>query len=293
MVLVSDIADDPKFNGLIAHNQYFDCQTPYGYGGPLSDGSIPQESQDRCLAELSEYAGSHGWVSQFVRFHPLLGNHEIAPRVFETKYVHDTIFIDTSSPELIAANMDSTCRNKVRKALKNGVTIERSPIEDYSDFIPVYRETMNRDNAVGYYYFDEAFFKLQSSLRDNACIFYAKKDGQTIAASIMYFNDRYMHYHLSGSLTEFRKVAPVNLLLYEAACWASQRGIKQLHLGGGMTQDDALFEFKKQFNRNGRLPFVIGRTVFDDKKYRELMNIRMKNDWQFDGSNPRMIQYRA
>lgn len=293
VVMMSDIADSPKFSKIVEHKKYYDLETPYGYGGPLCDSPISYRAQKVFLKEITEYALEHGIVSQFVRFHPLLMNHEALPLVFDTRYLHDTIFIDTASTDLIMKNMDSKSRNMVRKASKNGVTIIRKEIEEYHDFLPIYRETMLRDEADDYYFFGEEYFKSQCGLRDNACIFYAMVEDKPIAAAIMYFNDRYIHYHLAGTKTEFRRFAPSNLLLYETACWACQRGIKRFHLGGGITQDDNLFGFKKQFNKNGRLPFVIGRTVFDPQAYTLLIDIRQKTDASFDSSNSRMIQYRA
>ena len=152
---------------------------------------------------------------------------------------------------------------------------------------------MQKDSADEYYFFKENYFKAQLELKDNACIFYAMLDGKPIAASIMYYNDKYIHYHLSGTRTEYRKYAPSNLFLYEAAHWASERGIVQFHLGGGITQDDKLFEFKKQFNKKGRLPFFIGRTIFDEEKYQTLISIRREADSTFNIDNDRMIQYRG
>ena len=293
VVMMSDIADSPKFGGLIEQGKYYDLETPYGYGGPLCDCPISERAQKNFLKDIGEYALEHGIVSQFVRFHPLLLNHKVAPLVFETKYLHDTIYIDTTSTDLIMENMDSKNRNMVRKAAKNGVTIERRNIAEYQDFLPIYRETMVKDDADEYYFFDEDFFQAQLALSDYAYIFYAVKNEKPIAASIMYYNDRYMHYHLAGTYTEFRQFAPSNLLLYQAACWASEQGIKQFHLGGGIVQEDNLFRFKKQFNKNGRLPFVIGRTVFDEDVYNSLLKIRCRLDAGFNSGNSRMIQYRA
>ncbi len=289
----SDIADSPKFAGSLEPGKFFDLETPYGYGGPLSDSPIPVSSQNLFLEEMGLYANSHGIISQFVRFHPLLMNHEAMPVVFEARYLHDTIYIDTESQELIMKNMDSKNRNMVRKAAKSGVTIERKPIEQYQEFIPIYVETMKKDAADDYYFFGEDYFKAQLELKDNACMFYAMLDGHPIAAAIMYYNDKFIHYHLAGTITEYRKYAPSNLLLYEAACWASEQGIKRFHLGGGIVQDDNLFGFKKQFNKNGRLPFVIGRTVFDHEQYQKLLGIRNELDSEFNINNSRMIQYRA
>lgn len=293
VVMYSDIAESMEFKGLIQPGEIYDFATPYGYGGPLCDSNISENSQRKFLREIKEYAFKHGIVSQFVRFHPLLMNHEIAPLIFQTKYLHDTIYIDTLSSDIIMQNMDSSSRNKVRKAIKNGVTIERKSIAQYQDFLPIYIETMQKDSADEYYFFKENYFKAQLELKDNACIFYAMLDGKPIAASIMYYNDKYIHYHLSGTRTEYRKYAPSNLFLYEAAHWASERGIVQFHLGGGITQDDKLFEFKKQFNKKGRLPFFIGRTIFDEEKYQTLISIRREADSTFNIDNDRMIQYRG
>lgn len=288
-----DISKDTKFQEKLEAGKYFDFETPYGYGGPLCDKAISEDAQERFLTEIRNYSKENGVVSQFVRFHPLLSNYVAMSNVFEIRYLHQTVFIDTKSPELIMSNMDSKNRNMVRKAIKNGVTIARKPIADYNDFLHMYKETMVKDDADDYYFFEEDYFKEQIELKDNACIFYAMKDQQPIAGAIIYFNDRYMHYHLAGTYTEFRKYSPSNLLLYEAACWASEKGIKQFHLGGGIVEDDNLFGFKKQFNKEGRLPFYIGRTIFDETLYKQLIYLRSKTDKGFDKNNNRMIQYRA
>ncbi len=293
VLMISDIAKRPEFRGLLEEGQYYDCETPYGYGGPLTDDGIAESSQKNFLNEFREYTASRSIVSQFVRFHPLLMNHEYSTEIFETRYLHDTIYIDTETPELIIKNMDSKNRNMVRKAKKSGITIECRPISDYQDFIPIYEETMRRDDANEYYFFDNEYFESQLELADNACVFYAMLDNDPVAASIMYYNDKYIHYHLAGTRAEYRKYAPSNLLLYETACWASGKGIKKFHLGGGIVQDDNLFGFKKQFNKSGRLPFVIGRTIFDKKAYGDLLQIRSENDLEFDKNNSRMIQYQA
>ena len=292
VVMKSDISAFYKFSGQFENNTLFDFETPYGYGGPLSNSeNIGEKSQKRFVEEIKEYCISEGIVSQFLRFHPLLGNHNM-PFAFETRYLRDTIYIDPASPETIMTNMDSKNRNMVRKAVKSGVTIEMKPIDDYIEFLSMYEETMKKDGADKYYTFGIDYFEAQKALRENACIFYAMLEGVPIAGAIIYYNDRYAHYHLAGTHTEFRKYSPSNLLLYEVACWAGERGIKAFHLGGGMAPDDSLFGFKKQFNKQGRLPFVGGRTIFDKKKYYELLDLRKRMDPSFNTANARMIQYR-
>ena len=292
VVMQSDISNTSQFAGLLEKDSWYDWETPYGYGGPLTDGKISETTQQKFLSEVQEYCRDHHVVSQFIRFHPLLKNYDVLPSVIETRYLRDTIYMDTASPEIIMQNMDSKNRNMVRKASKSGITIQQRPVSDYGEFITMYAETMKKNGADAYYTFDEHYFASLTAFSDNAFILYAMLDGIPIAGSIMFYNDRYMHYHLSGSRPEYRKYAPSNLLLYDAACRACELGIKQFHLGGGMTQDDSLFGFKKQFNKNGRSSFVVGRTIFDQNAYRALLLIRSNANPEFDPENGFMIQYR-
>lgn len=292
VVMQSDIACSEKFNGSLQTQKYFDWETPYGYGGPLTDTPISNKTQLAFKNEIEAYCRKHNIVSQFVRFHPLLGNYDVLPLVIETRYLRDTIFMVTNNPEQIMADMDSKNRNMVRKAQKNGVTIVKKEISDVEDFISMYNETMQKNDAEEYYTFQKSYFDSLTAMQDNAFVLYAMYEDIPISGSIMYYNDRYMHYHLSGSRTEYRKFSPSNLLLYKAACWASENGIKQFHLGGGMAPDDSLFGFKKQFNKNGRASFVVGRTIFDQEAYEKLLDVREDNDPGFTRDNGFMIQYR-
>ena len=97
----------------------------------------------------------------------------------------------------------------------------------------------------------------------------------------------------SSDLPEYRKLASANLLLSEAANWAAERGIREFHLGGGVEIEDSLLTFKKHFNRNGLLDFCIGRNIFNQQAFDDLVSIRIEKDKTFDDSKPFLIKYRA
>ena len=152
---------------------------------------------------------------------------------------------------------------------------------------------MRRNNADDYYYFNEEYFTyLRDSFKDNAMIFYAMLENEPISGAIFLFNEKSMHYHLAGTYWGNRNLAAGNLLVYEAAIWACKREITRMHLGGGLAENDSLFDFKAQFNKNGRLPFYIGRTIFDRPAYDFLLYKRKELDPEFDVNNGYMIQYR-
>ena len=152
---------------------------------------------------------------------------------------------------------------------------------------------MSRKNAEDYYFFDKNYFsELKTKFSDHLIVFYAQHEDEIIASSIFFYNNEYLHYHLSGSLAKARSLGATNYILYKAAKWAYRHGISVLHLGGGTGIEDSLLEFKKQFNKNGLIDFCIGSNIFLPAVYDYLVDLRGKYDAQFDASKPYAIKYR-
>ena len=130
-------------------------------------------------------------------------------------------------------NMDSKNRNMVRKAIRNGVTICHDKGEHLDEFIRIYEATMAHDHAAPYYYFEREYYEyLIEHMGEHVEFFYSVYEGKYIGAAMFFYNGEYMHYHLSGMYVQYRSTAATNLLLYEAAVWACEKGIRLLHLGG-------------------------------------------------------------
>ncbi len=295
VVMKKDIGADEKFSGILSRDVWYDLETPYGYGGFLMQGTFTEQAQEAFESKMAVWAKEHRIVSQFVRFYPVYRNDVPYAQMADSivRYLRDTIYIDTTDKENIMVNMDSKNRNMVRKAVKSGVTICHDKGEHLDEFIRIYEATMAHDHAAPYYYFEREYYEyLIEHMKDHTEFFYSIYEGKYIGAAIFFYNQDYMHYHLSGMYTEYRSTAATNLLLYEASVWACERGIRLLHLGGGMDAEDSLFGFKKQFNKQGRLPFHVGRTVFNKEAYEELVQLRKEADEAFDINNNFMIQYR-
>lgn len=283
-----DISRDRHFAGKLEENTWFDLASPYGYGGWLIEGS----DTESVMAAYSAWCRRNGIISEFVRFHPVLKNHEKTAQYYDVVPLGEVIAMDLESPEVIWSNIISKNRNMIRKAQKNGITIYsgRYP-EIYETFRVIYNSTMDKDNADEYYYFSPAFYEsILHDLPRNAQVFYAVMEGRVIAASIMLSCNGYMNYHLSGSLREYAHLAPSNLLLYEAALWGCANGCRTLYLGGGVgSGEDSLFKFKRAFYRGDNLyRFHIGKKIFDPERYDAL--VRAREDLPESGFFPR---YRA
>lgn len=288
-----DITEDERFRGILEPGRYSDWATPYGYGGPLTD-RFSQPDLTELFRLLFEYCRSNHIVSQFIRFHPLLQNQKGFEDFCAPYRLKQTVFMDTSGRQIIDANLEVRNRNAIKKAEKNAVTIiSGGGKEAQTEFVALYRETMERKNAADYYRFDDVFFKdFFEKMAGHFSLYRAVLAGKTISAAIILRCNGSIHYHLSASDWACRTYAPNNLLLYTAACRGAEDGYTRFHLGGGVDSEDSLLLFKKSFNRHGLIDFYIGRTIFCEEAYKELLELRAAADPKFQKENPFLIQYR-
>lgn len=274
VVMKRDIAKDRLFEGKISENTWFDFITPYGYGGWLIEGN---GNSRELFGTYEKWCQENNIISEFVRYHPILKNHKRTMAAYDIVPLGETIAMDLASPEVIWKNITSKNRNVIRKAKKAGIIIYngRYP-EIYTTFHKIYNDTMTRDNADSYYYFEKSFYNcILQDLSTQAQVFYAELEGKVIAASIMLVSDGRLNYHLSGSLKEYQNLAPSNLLLYEAALWGCANGCKTFHLGGGIgSRDDSLYRFKKAFYRGEPYRFYIGKKIYVIDMYNKLCKLR-------------------
>lgn len=273
-----DIAEDSRFKNKIENNTYFDLTTPYGYGGWLIQGS---GSLDRLFNEYKTWCINNNIISEVIRFHPVLANQEILRNIYDVMDLGKTISIDLQSQETVWSNFTTQNRGKIKKALKNEVTIEHKiDSATFEKFKEIYEVTMNKDNADEYYYFDNSFYEsILNDLDGYSDIFYAMHDNKMIAATIILKCNKHLTYHFSGVLTEYRNLQGTNLMLYEVAKWGVENGYKTFHLGGGVgSREDDLFTFKKSFNKKDAYQYSIGKMVFDEEKYNKLVSLRDKEE---------------
>ena len=275
---------------------WFDAITPYGYGGVLFEGDSSQENIVRFYDEFVESMRNRNIVSNFVRYHPQLRNADNMRSVATVIDLGNTIEMALDSEEVILQNMIHQNRTSIRKAAKRGVEIRCGQgAELFDEFIEIYNSTMSRDEAKEYYYFGREFYdSLANDLKNNYLMFYAVYEGVVISMAIMLFANGRMHYHLAGSRVEYRNMAAGNLLLYEAALWGVQHGYKTLHLGGGVgSGEDNLFRFKRSFNKNYECQFSIGKEIFLQDIYSELVQQRIAADPEFDVASNFFPLYRS
>lgn len=274
----------------------YDSITPYGYGGFLLEGDDSDENMNALWKAYVEKMKSENIVDNFVRYHPVLANAVPMKACSDVIDLGKTVSMDLTSEEVIWKNIHSKNRNMIRKAEKNGIVIKHGQgLELFDDFIKIYNATMDKDNAEPYYYFKPEFYKsINEDLKDNYEMFWAEYDDKIIAMSIMIYANGRLNYHLSGSDLQYRNLAPSNLLLYKAAMWGMEKGMKTFHLGGGVgSGEDNLYKFKIAFNRFSDCQFSIAKHIFDNEKYDELVAERASRDAGLDKESKFFPLYRS
>ncbi len=257
-----------------------DLVTPYGYGGPILHRGDPQDASalvNRLREHIAGFCRHEHVVSEFIRFHPLLANaQQASPDDAEVEVTAETVYLDLSaSDEQLLSQMKPANRNKIRKSLNHGVTIDVGGREYLDDLVTLYTSTMARRGADEYYLFSRRYFEsFFEYLPDNAHVFVAKYRGEVVVAALVLRSCRLIHYHLSGSQERDRQLGANNLLLFEIARWGRQAGAACFHLGGGYQAGDSLFAFKAGFS--GKFAaFCIGRKIYDRATYNLLVR-----DWK-------------
>jgi hypothetical protein len=145
------------------------------------------------------------------------------------------------------------------------------------------------------YFFNRAYFAyLEKSLAAEIDLFLVEQGADLLAAALFFKGPQIYHYHLAGSLPEFRHLRPNNLLIHEAGEHARKLGYARMHLGGGRTPapDDPLFKFKASF---GARPAAwhIGETIHDPAAYDEVTRTWLEQAGRKEKPSPLLLFYRA
>jgi hypothetical protein len=288
--LLRPVAEVP---GLVGSDA-MDVTSVYGYPGPIAWGCSPG---DPFLADawraLLDVWRQQRVVAVFTRLHPLLGNAELAASLQlrdETGAGMDagdtagpvlglgqTVSIDCALDEERArAGYHPDARHAIDRSRRDGLVTEHDTEWRHVDaFIRLYHDTMQRNNATRFYYFDaDDLARLRAVLPGLVHLLVTRRGEATVAAGVFTEFEGIVQTLLSASDRGVHP-SPKPLLYDEARRWAGSRGNRVLHLGGGRgSRADSLLEFKARFSPR-RHEFSVGRWIVDPDAYRALCAARL------------------
>lgn len=255
-------------SGISIDEELYDLETPYGYGGPVSNSSDKYFIK-RAFANYKDYCKSENIVCEFIRFHPFNNFLEFSS-IFDMFYEErKVVTLDlTESSESRRMNYSKTTRNIVKKSAKK-LSIRKNS-KNINGFIDSYYKTMEKNNANEFFFFNEEYFKLLNEIEEVRLIEVLLND-ELVSTGFFMFGNNIAHYHLSANNQNLSKENGNYLLLDAAFEIAKEQGCKYMLLGGGRTSsdDDSLLRFKSKFSKDN-MPFYIAGLDFLPGKRIEL-----------------------
>lgn len=269
VVFKRDISTDRFFNGKLTFDTYFDLITPYGYGGFLGEISDYASLNET----YNQYCMDNRYVCEFVRFELFSDYYRYYDGETETRTHNVVRNLEISMDEIW---MDF--KQKVRKNVKRANTYALEIIIDETgkyldDFLRIYYGTMERSEAEEQFYFKKPFFEELIST-DNAVMFHVKFEEKIISTELVLYGEDNCYSYLGGTDSEYFYTRANDFLKFEIIKWAKQKGLKNFVLGGGYGTDDGIFQYKKNLAPHGIRDFYIGRKIFDETSYQQLLRIR-------------------
>ncbi len=268
-------------------NYTFEAFSSYGYGGfqkltaPISDIEI---------SNIIEFLKNEGICAVFIRHSPWTFNHKYIPEdLIELNRITYQVKLD------LLENFDDRLRQIPQKlrwsvnfAKKSGINISIKSIneKDLLKFYDIYTSRMKELNADKFYLFNKKFFINHLKYLPNNCDIALLKDydKKVIGGALFLRDDNgYVHYYLSACKNSAMKMQAMEYLIVNSIHFYSQKGFRNLFLGGGIAKDenDGLSRFKKKFG-GIKLPFYISKIIVNSEEYEELRKqYKIKNSNYF------------
>jgi len=269
----------------IENTQYYDIQSPYGYGGAISSSS-DTNFLSRAWASYSNWCKENFVLAEFIRFHPLLQNWQFYNG--EVIYNRDTVFVDLSSHDLMS-NYNPRTRTAIRKALKNEMTFEWIKSDQAFYIFPkLYNSAMTLLGAESSYFFSDTYHQLILGWEKVNLAVCRLSDGNIGAAAVFFESNKMIEYHLGASTKTGQTLGAMLMLMYTVSLYAQKLGYEFLYLGGGTTSEaqDSLLFFKSRLSKLSA-SFRIGKSVFYPDMYDTI-----KYNWQLkNGCVPNRILF--
>ena len=255
---------------------FYDLETPYGYGGPLTNSNCKNFLLESNLKYFN-WMLSNNIIAEFTRFNPLLNNHKYLSGQIDIVKDRSTYSIDCKkfhqNDEINLKNFKSNVRNKIRIGIKNYIVSYESDIKNFEIFKLLYLNLMKfKKTSDNYFYSNFYFNNLYKFIKKNGFLINLfNKNNEAISSSLFLHCDKKAYYHLSASSHSLKKVGAINYALYLAIKKCIKKNIETLFLGGGQIHGDSLSKFKEDMSTN-QYDWFIGKRIINHEIYNIIKN---------------------
>ncbi|MGE5627447.1 MAG: GNAT family N-acetyltransferase [Solirubrobacterales bacterium] len=284
--ILMDISYHQNFNGLLEKNKYFDISTYFGYCGHLIEAE-DNESKNQIIKlfyELfSDFCSKNNIVSEFVKFSPVLKNHESLDNIMKIiNYKKIAVTNLEKHKNKTCKEVSKTRIKTVEKCHKLGMTTEviLAP-KSFDEQLKIYYNSMDRKNASTFYYYPKEYFdKMLTTLSENILLINVMFDKKLVAFGLCLTYDKYIYGLVSGVDNNYVNFSPSNMHYLETINWGCEHGYKFYLSGGGLTTDenDSLYLYKKSFAQSSNYDLYLGNKIWNQELYDYLVNLADKHE---------------
>ncbi len=251
----------------VAGTSHYDITGIYGYTGPIATRDAVTT---RAWQQFDAYAAKQNIIAEFIRFSPFNENQRFAhpgTRIEQNRTLAASN-LPLSEEELLQ-KLGPKTRNMLRKAATAGLAARELALPaGLPAFRALYEDTMNRNKAPEFFWYDDAYYQNLMLLGYGLRLFGVFAGEALVAASMSVSHGASGLYHLGASLPEHAKSGAGNLALFEMSRGLMRAGVTFINMTGGRTMaaDDPLLLFKKS-NATGTAAFYIGKRILDETAY--------------------------
>ena len=220
-------------------------------------------------------------VSEFIRFNFADNHRDYSGTVLHTL---SNIRGRLLTEEEVWNNFKRSVRKNYRKAVSSNLEFkvfhQPIPKDKVHEFYTIWKGTMQRHEADDSYYHSLEYFENFVSENQDCCALALVYDenGKPISTELLLLSNDTMFSFLGGTNAEYFHLRPNDLLKIEAMNWARNQGFEFYILGGGLSDGDSLYQYKKKFfPEEPEISFCTGRKILDPEVYDELSR-RSGND---------------
>lgn len=296
--MLRDIAYHPSLIGKIENNRFFDITSPFGYNGPLINAYNREEKNkliELFYTEFSLFCREYNIVSEFIKFSPILKNHEDMDSVVTITFLKKMLATNLDSLEQINKEIRHSRKVSIKKSRRVSMRVEFIHFpKTIDEQIKLYNDTMKRKNASDAFLFkDEYFYKIINNLSDYILLVNIKLEEELVAFGICFLSNGIIYAHVAGADEKYLKYSPYNISYADTINWGYENGYKYFFLGGGLSssEEDSLYLYKKSFSEKTHFKFYTGKKIWNQRDYDFLVSVSSEKAKENKGFFPQYREY--
>jgi GNAT acetyltransferase-like protein len=232
-----------------------------------TSGALIVPSSAAPLALWREYALAQGWVAGYIQ---LSTSVDLSGQTVSGELVdlNEWFVLDLTRDDLLE-HLGESIRQKLRRCSTDGTIL----IDDRSELSRSLRHlfplAMERVGARPHYRFSPESLD-RWAMDPLSVVLGARRDGAVEAVSVFAVAGDEAEYHINGSSERGRDLAA--WLIWQAIGRLKAKGVRTLHLGGGVRFGDGLYQFKRRFGGTPKKVRAV-RQLYDHPRYLELCRL--------------------